>query len=291
MSAPLVSVLVTVYNRECYLKACLDSILASSFQDFEVVVVDDQSKDSSLLIAETYAALDPRVRCFVNEKNMGDYPNRSRAASHARGKYLKYVDADDLIYPHGLEVMVRAIESQPTAALALSWNQIDPPEPYPFHLSSRDCVRSHFLGRSVLGCGPSGAIILREAFEEVGGFSGRQFVGDSELWLALAERWSVVVLPPSLVWWRQHEGQQMHLEQTRPDVLINRLKLQLEALQSSAYLDNAEVATVAAKLRQHQSRRILSMALRRRKPAIALYLFKQSGFSVFTLLRGLLKYQ
>jgi glycosyltransferase involved in cell wall biosynthesis len=94
---PTVSVLVTVYNREAYLAACLDSILASTWQDFEVVVVGGRSTDGSVSVAENYAVRDPRIRFFRNEKNLGDYSNRMRAAELAKGKYLKYVDSDDLI--------------------------------------------------------------------------------------------------------------------------------------------------------------------------------------------------
>ena len=63
-----------------------------------------------LSIAKHYAARDPRIKVEVNEKNLGDYPNRNRAASLSQGKYLKYVDADDLIYPTGLEVLVNGME-------------------------------------------------------------------------------------------------------------------------------------------------------------------------------------
>ena len=67
-TTPAVSVLVTVYNREAYLATCLDSILASTWQDFEVVVVDDVSKDGSVAVAESYAARDQRVGFFRNER-------------------------------------------------------------------------------------------------------------------------------------------------------------------------------------------------------------------------------
>ena len=90
-----VSILVTVYNREAYLAECLDSILSSNESDFEVIIVDDASSDRSVEIAEQYASRDPRVVLHENEKNLGDYGNRNRAASLASGKYLKYLDADD----------------------------------------------------------------------------------------------------------------------------------------------------------------------------------------------------
>ena len=285
--SPRVSVLVTVYNREAFLAACLGSILASTWQDFEVVVVDDGSSDESCAIAETYVARDPRIRFFRNERNLGDYPNRNRAASLATGKYLKYVDADDLIYPHSLRLMVEALESFPEAALGLSWDVVDSPIPYPFLLNSLEAHVAHFLGRSPLGVGPSAAIIRRDAFEAIGGFSGKQFIGDTELWLKLTARWPMVSLPPALVWWRMHEGQQMHLEQDRPEIVTARFQMELTALHDGSMLAPESQAAAAVRLRQHHARRILALALSQRQAALAWRLFRDSGLGLGELLRGL----
>ena len=112
-NVPCVSLLVTVFNRAGFLEQTLQSILASDFRNFEVVVVDDCSTDQSLKIAESIAREDSRIRLIQNEQNLGDYGNRAKAASLARGTYLKYVDSDDLIYPPTLQVMVDAMEKNP----------------------------------------------------------------------------------------------------------------------------------------------------------------------------------
>lgn len=101
---PIVSILTTVYNREKYIADCIESVLSSKFQDWELIIVDDQSKDKSVAIAEEYAATDARIQIYVNEHNLGDYPNRNQAVTYANGKYIKFLDADDLIYPHGLGI-------------------------------------------------------------------------------------------------------------------------------------------------------------------------------------------
>ena len=82
---PTISVLVTVYNREAYLAETLRSILNSTFQDFEIVVVDDCSSDRSVDIARQFASKDNRIVVHVNKKNLGDYHNRNKAASLAKG--------------------------------------------------------------------------------------------------------------------------------------------------------------------------------------------------------------
>ena len=86
MINPKISILTTVYNREKYLVACMDSVLASSYQDWELIIVDDVSTDTSLAIAKSYEKKDARIKVYVNDKNLGDYPNRNKAASYAKGQ-------------------------------------------------------------------------------------------------------------------------------------------------------------------------------------------------------------
>ena len=80
---PTVSVLTTVYNRAKFLGECIESVQQSRFTDYEHIIVDDGSTDDSVEIAKRYAAQDPRIKVFVNEQNLGDYPNRNQAAKHA----------------------------------------------------------------------------------------------------------------------------------------------------------------------------------------------------------------
>ena len=88
-----ISVLMTAFNREKYIGEAIESVLASTFKDFELIIVDDCSSDKTVEIAKNYENLDKRVKVFLNEKNLGDYSNRNKAASLANGKYIKYVDA------------------------------------------------------------------------------------------------------------------------------------------------------------------------------------------------------
>ena len=81
MNRPLVSILTTVFNREKYIAACIESVLNSSYHNWEMIIVDDQSKDKSVEIAKRYAAKEDRIKVYVNEKNLGDYANRNQAQS------------------------------------------------------------------------------------------------------------------------------------------------------------------------------------------------------------------
>lgn len=208
-SNPKVSVLTTVYNREKYLVECIESVLASDYKDWELIIVDDQSKDNSIDIAQFYSAKDDRIKAYVNDRNLGDYPNRNKAATYARGKYIKYLDADDLIYPHGLGIMVRTMEDYPDCALGISQEVVEDVKPYPFVMEPEETFRREFLQRGVLGFGPTGTIIKRDAFESVGGFTGTRYIGDTELWYQLALKNPVLKIVPGLTFWRRHKDQEI----------------------------------------------------------------------------------
>ena len=91
---PKISVIVPVYNTERFLQRCIDSVLAQTYQDFELLLIDDGSKDSSGVICETYAAKDARIR-VIHKENTGVSDTRNLGLDVARGKYLFFLDADD----------------------------------------------------------------------------------------------------------------------------------------------------------------------------------------------------
>lgn len=228
-ASPIVSVLMTAYNREAFLREAIESVLASSLQDFELIVVDDASTDGTFEIARSYAGKDARVRAFRNEKNLGDYFNRNKAASFARGTYLKYLDSDDAFYPWGLGAMLTCMKRFPEAALGLSATA-EPHRSHPTLLSPREAYLEHFTKRDLLGRAPGSAIIQRQAFEAVGGFTGLRQVGDFELWLRMAARYPLVTMPRDLVWNRTH-GQQEQFTDDEIEKLGMRHRLAVAALE------------------------------------------------------------
>ena len=205
---PMVSVLMTVYNREKYIAEAIESVIASTYQNWELIIVDDQSKDNSVAIAKSYKVKDDRIKVYVNKKNLGDYPNRNKAASYAQGKYIKYLDSDDLIYPHGLEVMVNAMETFPEAILGISWSKNELTKPYPIIVHPKMVYKQQFFGTGFFASGPTGTIINREKFMSLKGLSNSRYIGDYDSWLKFSQKYSVVIFQPGLIWWRQHDGQE-----------------------------------------------------------------------------------
>ena len=104
MQQPKVSVIVPVYNAEKYLRKCVDSILAQTFRDFEVILVDDGSPDRSGAICDEYAQKDPRVR-VIHKENGGVSSARQCGLDNARGEYTIHADPDDWIEPDMLEAL------------------------------------------------------------------------------------------------------------------------------------------------------------------------------------------
>jgi glycosyltransferase involved in cell wall biosynthesis len=291
VDGPLVSILVTVYNRAKYLPECLESILESEFADFEIVVVDDGSTDASFDIATDYATRDRRIRVFQNPSNLGDYPNRMRAAELAEGRFLKYVDSDDLIYPHTLGVMVKAMEAEPDVALGLCHSLAEDEEPYPWKLTPSETWRKHFFGSGSLGCGPTGAIIRRDAFADVGGFREWGVLNDTDLWYRLSARWPLILFPPGLVWWRRHAGQEFAQHDASIAYLRDGYALAVDALSSqSSPLAHSERESALERLRQHHARRLLSLALKSHRPGLALNLWREAKLPASFVFRGLRPY-
>jgi len=210
MTPPKVSVLTTVFNRQDYLAECIESVLASSFTDFEYIIVDDQSTDASYQVALDYAKQDSRITVYRNKINLGDYPNRNIAASYASGTYLKYVDSDDIIYPHGLEVMVRCMELFPEAGYGLGARAPMRARPYPVQLSPRDAYLSHYnKEHPIFVSSPLSAIIRRHIFESVGYFPTARMTSDSGMWHKISLSYPVLLMPQGLVWYREHGAQEV----------------------------------------------------------------------------------
>ena len=218
---PLVSVLMTAYNREEYIEEAIESVLASSYPHLELIVVDDCSKDRTVEIARTYEAKDSRVKVFVNETNLGDYLNRNRAASLAKGEYIKYVDSDDVMFPSCLKKMVQRMTQFPEAGYGLCAvldNQTK------LCTSPRETYLEHIGGRGHFDRSPGGSIIKREAFEKLGGFSGKRQIGDYEFWLKIGAYYSMVKLPFDIYWVRSHDVQESKVNSEKEK---NRMRIQV----------------------------------------------------------------
>ena len=102
-----ISVIVPIYKVEAFLHRCVDSILAQTFADFDLVLVDDGSPDGCGAICDDYAARDSRVR-VIHQKNQGQAAARNHALAAAEGEWVCFVDSDDAVHPQMLECLRQA---------------------------------------------------------------------------------------------------------------------------------------------------------------------------------------
>lgn len=119
---PLVSVIIPVYNVEKYLNQCLDSVIAQTLTDIEIICVNDRSTDGSLGILEEYEKKDKRIR-VVTQPNSGAGAARNRGLSMASGKYLSFLDSDDFFEPDMLELAYQKAEEDSADFVVFNSNQ------------------------------------------------------------------------------------------------------------------------------------------------------------------------
>ncbi len=222
---------MTAFNRQQYIEEAIESVLLQTYSNWELIIVDDCSTDNTVAIARSFEIKDSRIKVFINEKNLGDYLNRNKAASFAKGEFLKYLDADDIMYSSCLESMLSCMQQFPEAAYGLiASNKLKLLDHSPSIYKPKQAYATYFFKDPILIIGPTGSIIRTKYFNEINGFSGTPYIGDTELWLKLSMNWPMVVMPPDLIWWRTHDEQQSkyeskygHATKMRYDMIINSL--------------------------------------------------------------------
>lgn len=120
---PKISVLIPVYNIEPYLRHCLDTVLGQSWQDMEVIAVNDGSRDSSLAILREYEKRDSRL-VVIDQPNKGVSAARNACLKHAQGEFILFIDADDWIEKEMLERMLQEFEAHPEADIVFCCNAV-----------------------------------------------------------------------------------------------------------------------------------------------------------------------
>ena len=106
---PMVTIIVPIYNAEKTLHRCIDSVLCQEYSDFELLLVNDGSSDSSGDICREYAQKDSRIQ-LIDKPNTGVSASRNLAISMARGTYLQFLDSDDWITPNATRLLVEAAQ-------------------------------------------------------------------------------------------------------------------------------------------------------------------------------------
>jgi glycosyltransferase involved in cell wall biosynthesis len=207
INSPLVSVLMPAYNREQYIAEAIESVLSSSHTSFELIIVDDCSTDKTVEIAKRYAAADSRIKVYLNENNLAQFPNRNKAATYANGKYIKYCDSDDKLFDWTLDYCVKMMEKYPSAGMGiLNLNKDIKDE----CLNSVNAIHTNFFHKEILSIGPSGTILRKEAFKKIGYYNPDYGVpSDMYFNLKMAASFPIVLLSKVFFFYREHDGQEI----------------------------------------------------------------------------------
>ncbi len=208
-NSPKLSILMTAFNRQQYIAEAIESVLASAFTHFELIIVDDKSTDSTVEIARAYAQKDNRIKFYINEKNLGDYPNRNRAASYATGDFLMNVDSDDMLFVDGMGRCVDAMSQFPQAVFGMCLHTEEKLQPT--FIKATDAIQNHFFNKPILGIGPGGTIIKNSFFKSIGGYPEKYGpANDMYFNLKAAALGGVVMLPFEFIFYRIHAGQEIN---------------------------------------------------------------------------------
>ena len=186
---PRVSVIMPVYNGEAYLGEALDSVLAQTLPDFELIAVDDASSDRSWSILERYAAQDARIRAVRRPRNGGHHVASNQAMALAQGDYIARLDQDDLARPQRLEVSVRYLDAHPEVGLLATGYQYVTADG---RSTERLKPMTHERLRAGLvfgNCIVHSSAVLRRSVVETGDFGYEDLPGpqDYDLWVRLLE--------------------------------------------------------------------------------------------------------
>lgn len=203
-SPPAITLVTPVRNRRDLLPATLESVLAQTREDFELIVWDDGSSDDSAAVARAVAGGDPRVR-VVEARHQGLSGVLEAALAEARGEFLGWVDSDDLLLPRALETTAKVLEEQPGVGLVYShYETIDLAGKVLRH--GLRCEIPFSLERQLVDYMTfQFRLIRRSVYQEVGGID-KEFVRaqDHELCQRLAEAAGVVQVPEVLYQHRDH---------------------------------------------------------------------------------------
>lgn len=231
--APLFTVVTVTFNSAKWVRHTIESVLSSSFECFEYIIADDCSTDSTWSIIEDYK--DARIRAWRNEKNLGEYPNRNKALRAATGKYILYIDGDDILYKNSLEEYSKLISAFPEAgAIWGVYPNCFDFIVYPYMFSPIELSKLNFLSTyPISAIGFADSLFKVEHLKEMGGLDERFVMGDVYLKLKFGCLYPVLIIPATKAYWRMHLNQASNRVRENYQSFLERNAIDTEILAAS----------------------------------------------------------
>lgn len=225
--SPVVSVIIPAYNAASYLGKAIDSALAQDFDDFELIVVDDGSTDSSASVLQPYRG---RIR-ILRQANGGMSSARNAGVREARGEFIAFLDADDWWLPQKLARQVELMVARPALGFASATARVEDPDGRLLNLwdcgpSPGDPLRFLFASNRGIAGGTSALMVRRTLLEQIGGYDeGLGGFEDADLWMRLAAITDYGCIPePLLVVLRRSGSVSRNVEAMRHGAIRVRQK-------------------------------------------------------------------
>ena len=208
---PKVSVLIPTYNYAHVLDETIQCVLNQTFTDFELIIVDDNSKDNTDEVVKKYL-VDERVKYFRNEKNLRTMGNWNKCLEYATGEYIKYLCADDLLHPEILERYVPIMDQHQHVSLITCDKQEFGDStrlltiPFSGLQKGNDMIYKTMKDYNWIG-EPSLAMFRKRDVEKVGPFRDYIWIVDWEMWVRLLTVGDCYIVPETLCYIRRHNQQ------------------------------------------------------------------------------------
>lgn len=208
---PVVSVLIPTYNKAEFIEEAIESVLAQTYENFELIIVDDCSTDNTVNIVQKFLG-DRRIQFFQNKKNLGIGGNWNKALSYAKGKYIKYLMADDKFENRLLEKYVEVMEKNPEVAIVTSYRGIFGDKKDVIKQPLQGIINEKKAIELVLKhgnwIGEPTTVMFRKENLWVGSFKTEfRFLLDIDMWVRQLNCGAIYVIPEVLSWFRQYSGQ------------------------------------------------------------------------------------
>lgn len=217
---PLVSVIVAVHNGARFLRLALESLRGQDYERVETIFIDDGSEDETPQIARDF----PEIK-YVRQANQGLAAARNAGLEHARGEFVAFLDADDVLPPNKLSIQVDYLSQHPEIACVLGRQEV---------MLEAGVERPSWLKRDLLfgdldGIPLVSAVIRRSVLEQVGGFDASyRYAEDRDLFVRLREHGFRIVVLPDLVLYRRFHGSNMNFNRPGTHPLLRSLKAKLD---------------------------------------------------------------
>ena len=196
---PKVTVLMSAYNDERYLGKAIESVLNQTFKDFEFIIIDDASTDSTKNIILSYK--DPRIRFVENKKNLGLTKSLNKGIKVARGKYIARIDADDTSLPKRLEEQVSFLDKHKEIVVVGSQIQVINMESNKTYILKYNCDPAvikwaHIFKNQIAH---SSSLFRKKVIKEVGCYNERyRYTQDFDLWFRVSRKYKMTSIPKVL---------------------------------------------------------------------------------------------